>query len=242
MSAQAVDLDVLDELVIDLRDPRPELRVVQGLGLDIEVPAPAYRRWLKPAFDRTVAALLLLVLLPVLVAIALTLRVRLGKGILFRQERVGLGGTPFTVYKFRTMLPDRRGTRTAAAQPWDGVDRRVTHKTVADPRHTRVGLFLRRWSLDELPQLFNVLRGEMSLVGPRPELPAVVARYQPWEHARHAVRPGLTGFWQTTARAEGPMHDYTYLDLEYVKSISFGTDLRLLLSTPFAAFGSQKGC
>ena len=82
----------------------------------------------------------------------------------------------------------------------------------------------------------------MSLVGPRPELPQIVERYEPWEHARHAVRPGLTGFWQTTARTDGPMKDFTHLDLEYVRRVSFATDVRLLLATPMAAMGAQKGC
>ena len=239
MSAHVVDLQ--DDLIIDLRDDVAVLdtdRAVE-LGLDIELPAPnAYRRWVKPAIDRTVAAVLLLLLLPVLLSIALVLRHRLGKGVLFRQQRIGLGGAPFTVYKFRTMLPDRRAERL----PFVGEDRRLTHKTIADPRHTRIGQFLRKWSLDELPQLVNVLRGEMSLVGPRPELPHIVERYQPWEHARHAVRPGLTGFWQTTARSDGPMKDFTYLDIEYVRTVSFTTDLRLLLATPLAALGAQKGC
>jgi lipopolysaccharide/colanic/teichoic acid biosynthesis glycosyltransferase len=158
--------------------------------------------------------------------------------VLYRQERVGFGGTPFTVYKFRTMLPDRRAARSGS---WDGVDRRISHKTLADPRHTRVGQFLRKWSLDELPQLVNVLRGEMSLVGPRPELPHIVERYQPWEHARHAVRPGLTGFWQTRARSDGPMHDFTYLDLDYVRTVSPATDLKVLAMTLPAMLGSQRG-
>jgi lipopolysaccharide/colanic/teichoic acid biosynthesis glycosyltransferase len=240
MSAHVVDTD---DLIIDLRESLDDVAVVEPglvirLGLDIEPPGGIYHRWVKPAFDRTVAAVLLLAVLPVLATIAIVLRVRLGRGVLFRQERIGRGGKPFTVYKFRTMLPDRRQERLGFV----GEDRRRTHKTLDDPRHTRVGQFLRRWSLDELPQLVNVLRGEMSLVGPRPELPHVVERYEPWEHARHAVRPGLTGFWQTTARSEGPMHEFTYLDLEYVKSISLATDLRLLLQTPLAALGAQKGC
>jgi lipopolysaccharide/colanic/teichoic acid biosynthesis glycosyltransferase len=242
MSAQVAELELLPtDLVIDLRErvSRPVDRtLVDTLGLDITIPAPTYRRLVKPVIDRLAAAVLLLLVLPVLLVVALAVRWSLGRGIFYRQERVGLGGRHFTVLKFRTMLPDRR--RGGAG--WDGIDRRVTHKTTADPRHTRVGRFLRRWSLDELPQLLNVLRGDMSLVGPRPELPHIVEGYQPWEHARHAVRPGLTGFWQTTARADGPMKEFTHLDLEYVRTISFVTDVRLLLATPLAALGAQKGC
>jgi lipopolysaccharide/colanic/teichoic acid biosynthesis glycosyltransferase len=246
VSAQVADIafdagEVIDLRDLDLRDApaaRPDLRLVRSLGLDIEVPAAAYRRFVKPIIDRVVAGLLLLVMLPVLLTVAAAIRYSLGRGIFYRQERIGYGGKPFTVLKFRTMLPDRRAERGA----WDGIDRRTNHKTLKDPRHTRVGLFLRKWSLDELPQLVNVLRGEMSLVGPRPELPQIVERYQPWEHARHVVRPGLTGFWQTTARSDGPMQEFTHLDLEYVRNVSFITDMRLLLATPMAALGAQKGC
>jgi lipopolysaccharide/colanic/teichoic acid biosynthesis glycosyltransferase len=238
MSAHVVD--TADDLIIDLRDTSVvfEPSLVTELGLDIDLPTGAYHRVVKQAIDRTVAAVLLLVLLPALLLIAAVLRVRLGRGVLFRQERIGLHGRPFTVLKFRTMLPDRR----AARLEFVGEDRRQTHKTIHDPRHTRVGQFLRKWSLDELPQLLNVLKGDMSLVGPRPELPHIVGAYQPWEHARHAVRPGLTGFWQTTARSDGPMKDFTHLDIEYVRTISFATDVRLLLATPIAALGAQKGC
>ncbi len=242
MSAQVADLELLqDDLVIDLREtaPRADLALVHQLGLDIEVPSETYRRWVKPVIDRTAAAMLLLAMLPVLLLTAAAVRWSLGRGVFYRQERIGFGGRPFTVLKFRTMLPDRRATRSGS---WDGVDRRVVHKTLTDPRHTRVGQFLRKWSLDELPQLLNVLRGDMSLVGPRPELPHIVERYQPWEHARHAVRPGLTGFWQTRARSDGPMQEFTHLDLEYVTTVSFVTDVRLLLATPLAALGAQKGC
>jgi lipopolysaccharide/colanic/teichoic acid biosynthesis glycosyltransferase len=241
MSAQVADLRVQDDVIIDLRDraePVVDLRLVHSLGLDIEVPAAAYRTYVKPVLDRVVAAVLLVALVPVLLVVAAAVRYSLGRGIFYRQERIGYGGTPFTVLKFRTMLPDRRAERV----PWMGEDRRVTHKTTADPRHTRVGQFLRKWSLDELPQLVNVLKGDMSLVGPRPELPHIVEGYEPWEHARHMVRPGLTGFWQTTARSEGPMKEFTHLDLEYVRKVSFLTDVRLLVATPLAAMGAQKGC
>ena len=234
MSAQVTDLALPPELVIDLRDPvAPTLAVAPIIATD----HGAYLRIVKPVLDRVLAALLLLALAPVLLLVAAAVRWSLGRGIFYRQTRIGLGGAPFTVLKFRTMLPDRR----AAQAPWESTDRRVSHKSSSDPRHTRVGTFLRRWSLDELPQLVNVVRGEMSLVGPRPELPHIVDRYEPWEHVRHAVRPGLTGFWQTTARSDGPMQEFTHLDIEYVRSVSFATDLRLLVATPFAALGAQKG-
>ena len=228
---QLDDLDLRDLDVIDLREP-----VALAAAPSLELPSITYLRWVKPVIDRLGAALLLLVLLPLLLAAVAAIRLTMGPGVLFRQQRVGLGGVPFTVYKLRTMLPDRR--RSTA---WDGVDRRQTHKSDADPRHTPLGRFLRKWSIDELPQLVNVLRGEMSLVGPRPELVQVVGRYQPWEHARHAVRPGVTGLWQTRARSQGPMHLFTNMDLDYIRSVSFVTDLRILLATIPAALGAQKG-
>lgn len=240
MSVSATEL--APDLVIDLRDLEGRLAVpavVRPVATpDVEIATLRYVRWVKPALDRALGAALLLLLLPVLVAIAVAVRVKLGPGVFYTQPRIGRGGQPFGVYKFRTMLPDRR---SAPASSWDGVDRRKTHKSPEDPRHTGFGVSLRKWSLDELPQLLNVIKGEMSLVGPRPELVEVVARYEPWEHARHAVRPGLTGLWQTTARAQGPTHLFTNLDLEYIRSMSLTTDLRILLATLPAVLGEQKG-
>jgi lipopolysaccharide/colanic/teichoic acid biosynthesis glycosyltransferase len=184
---------------------------------------------IKPTLDRAFAAVMLVLLSPVLAATALALRMTLGKGIIYRQQRVGRDGVPFTVLKFRTMQADRRQRREDVA-----VDRRVTHKSTNDPRHTRLGRVIRAAGIDEMPQLVNVLRGEMSIVGPRPELPAVVERYQPWEHARHAVKPGITGLWQIRERGKGArMHECVDIDLEYVDTIGFWTDLRILAATPY---------
>ena len=195
-----------------------------------------YVRLWKPCLDRLAAVFLLLVTAPVLAVVALVVRVRLGPGVIFRQQRIGRHGVSFDVLKFRTMLPDRRRADVPISFP----DRRCTHKSGADPRHTPVGRFLRRWSLDELPQLVNVARGQMSLIGPRPELASVVARYQPWQHERHAVKPGLTGLWQVTARGEGPMELRTDLDIEYARRICFTLDARILAATA-AAFVTKRG-
>lgn len=250
---------------------RPHLRLVRSPSV--------YESHVKTAFDRAVAAALLVVLGPLLFAIALAVRVNLGPGVLYRQERVGQNGTPFSMLKFRTMQPDRRraadgqlrtdrraGTdrrsgrdRRRAQVALDGPDRRVssarqledrralersrrrTHKTPDDPRHTGLGRFLRAYSFDELPQLVNVLRGELSLVGPRPELPEVVASYEPWQHARHEVKPGLTGLWQTTDRGSGePMHLHVDRDLEYIERISVRTDLAILLVTVPVLLGVDR--
>jgi lipopolysaccharide/colanic/teichoic acid biosynthesis glycosyltransferase len=199
-----------------------------------------YARLLKPAFDRTFAALAIIVAIPAFLVVALVVRLSFGPGVLYRQCRVGRSGKPFTVFKFRTMEHDRR--RPEPVGSFDGVDRRRTHKSHEDPRHRPVGRLLRKWSLDELPQLFNVLRGEMSVVGPRPELPSVVATYRGWEHERHLVRPGLTGLWQVQARGDGTlMREHIDLDVAYVRHVSAWTDLRILVRTLPALLGRHQG-
>ncbi len=190
-------------------------------------PAGPYQRLVKPVLDIVGTAVLLVLFLPVLLAVGLAVRVMLGKHVIYRQERMGRHGTPFVMYKFRTMHPDRR----QAQVPFEGADRRVCHKRDDDPRHTPFGRFLRRSSLDELPQLWNVLKGNMSLVGPRPELPHVVAAYQAWQHQRHLVKPGLTGFWQVSDRAGGLAYEGVDLDIQYLQQLSLWTDLRVLLRT-----------
>lgn len=194
-----------------------------------------YARTVKPFLDRFGAAFLLVVLSPLVVAVAVLVWATLGRPLLYRQTRVGHGGEPFEMLKFRTMHPDRR--RYWEPRPED-VERRRHHKTRNDPRHTRSGRFLRRWSLDELPQLWNVLQGDLSLIGPRPELMQVVARYEPWQHGRHVVKPGLTGLWQVTERDEdGQMHRHVDTDLRYVKLLSPALDFWILLMTVPAVFG-----
>ena len=195
-----------------------------------------YERFVKPMIDRTVGTVLLLAVLPTLLLVALAVRALLGRSVIFKQRRVGRGGRPFTMYKFRTMHADRRGARLPHAP-----DRRVTHKHPRDPRLTPLGRFLRKWSLDELPQLWNVARGDMSLIGPRPELMDIVDRYESWQHERHAVKPGLTGLWQVLARGDGPMHENTHLDLAYVRRVRFTTDCKILLHTIPALLGRRTG-
>ena len=172
----------------------------------------------------------------VLFVIAGVVASTIGRPVLFRQRRIGVDGEPFEVLKFRTMRPDRRGQRLDVIH-----DRRRTHKSDNDPRHTRIGRVLRRHSLDELPQLLNVLRGEMSVVGPRPELDGVVEQYPPALHQRHYVKPGLTGLWQVSARGSGPMHENGQWDLAYVDRVSLRTDLQILAMTPRALLGDTAG-
>lgn len=204
--------------VVDPRSALTEtpLRVVGG-----------YERYVKPGLDRLAGVILVVVAVPFFLCVALAVRIKLGKGVIYKQRRVGRHGVPFTMYKFRTMAPDRR----RATVPYAGPDRRVCHKRDDDPRHTRFGLMLRKSSLDELPQLWNVIRGEMSLVGPRPELPHIVERYEPWQHQRHQVKPGITGFWQLSGRAGGLAYEGVELDIDYLQALSFVTDMVVLLRT-----------
>jgi lipopolysaccharide/colanic/teichoic acid biosynthesis glycosyltransferase len=211
----------------------------------IIAPAPArrasrhgwYPRQGKAVFDALAAAALLALLAPVLAVTALVVLVTLGRPVLFLQERVGKSGRNFTIYKFRTMTADRRAGFRAHA----GEDRRRTHKSARDPRLAAVGRFLRGSSLDELPQLLNVLRGDMSLVGPRPEMVDIVDRHGLRDHPRHGVKPGITGLWQVSARGDGLLHQNVHVDLAYLDRITPAQDLRILLRTIPAALWGQRG-
>jgi lipopolysaccharide/colanic/teichoic acid biosynthesis glycosyltransferase len=213
---------------------------IEDLGRGVSLtrrPSGIYARMAKPALDAIGAMLLMIVLAPILVVIALAVRIVLGPQVLFRQERVGRNGRTFTILKFRSMLPDRRRHDLPIAKP----DRRSSLKHPDDPRHTRLGSFLRTWSLDELPQLWNIMRGDMSFVGPRPEILEMVERHDTRNHPRHFVRPGLTGVWQVTAR-RGFQHEYLAEDAAYVEHLSFRNDLLILLRTPAAALWLRRGC
>lgn len=214
--------------LVDLDSDQPGSIALSGLS---RRPFPAfYDRFVKRAMDVTLATVLLIVLLPLMVATAVAVRIAMGPGVIYRQARVGRGGRPFVIFKLRTMTHDRRQTDIRVVD-----DRRVSHKRTDDPRHTSLGRFLRRTSLDELPQLVNVLRGDMSLVGPRPELVGVVRRYEDWQHTRHVVRPGITGLWQVSHRDKGLMCENSRVDLDYIRNLSLLTDLKILVRTPLAA-------
>ena len=197
--------------------------------LSVKVQVSLWQRVVKRCIDVFGAATLLVVLSPLMGLIALAVRLSSRGPVLFRQERVGQHGRTFEMLKFRTMQPDSR--RVDLGPPPGMPERRRTHKSPDDPRITAIGRRLRRTCLDELPQLWNVLMGEMSLVGPRPEIPNIVASYAPWQHLRHAVRPGLTGWWQVNRRDGRPMHAATELDLYYVEHQSLSLDLQILSRT-----------
>jgi lipopolysaccharide/colanic/teichoic acid biosynthesis glycosyltransferase len=186
----------------------------------------------KRVFDVVLAGGLLVLLSPVLCVVAIAIKLDSRGPVLFRQERVGYLGRPIRIVKFRTMRPDRR--KCVGKPP--GAERRRVHKSTRDPRVTRLGRILRRTCIDELPQLWNVLRGDLSLVGPRPELPEIVAQYETWQHVRHTAKPGLTGWWQVNRDGQRLMHEQTELDLLYLEKQSFLLDVQIVLRTVGVVF------
>ena len=186
-----------------------------------------YDRFFKRCIDLVGSLLCLVILLPVIAGVALAVRLMLGPNIFFCQERVGRNGKTFRMIKFRSMQHDRRSDNA----DFDGSDRRQTHKSLNDPRHTPVGRFIRKWSLDELPQLFNVAKGDMSLVGPRPELVRVAQAHNLVEHPRHLVRPGITGLWQVSRERSSLLHENVHIDTQYVTHVTFAGDVKILLRT-----------
>jgi exopolysaccharide biosynthesis polyprenyl glycosylphosphotransferase len=233
-----VDLIVASSLM-DVAGNRTTIRPVDGLPLlHVEHPKlSGTRRVLKAAFDRVGAALLLLFASLLLVLISVFIRAGSPGPVLFRQVRVGRDGREFVMYKFRTMFIDaeRRLGEIRHLNENDG----VLFKMRDDPRVTPVGRWLRRLSLDELPQLFNVLLGHMSLVGPRPPLPAEVAVYPDDMRRRLVVRPGMTGLWQVSGRSDLPWEEAVRLDLRYVENWSLSLDLIIMLRTLTAVLRSS---
>jgi lipopolysaccharide/colanic/teichoic acid biosynthesis glycosyltransferase len=191
------------------------------------------------ALDVLIAAALLLLLLPVLVCAAVVIRLDSPGPALFRQRRLGIGTQPFTMHKFRTMHRDAESEShrdyvsrliTGTAEAFERADGPL-YKLADDDRVTRVGRLLRRWSIDELPQLWDVLRGEMSLVGPRPAIPYELAHYEPDWYRRFSVRPGITGLWQVSGRSRLTFSEMVSLDIAYAENRSLWLNLRILAKT-----------
>lgn len=198
--------------------------------LDLRAPALSERqRMIKRSFDLVVILLSLPLALPLMGIIALAIRLEGPGPVLFRQPRVGENGRLFHILKFRSMHPGAEAQQHLVEQA--DSEGRLVHKRPHDPRVTHVGRFLRQYSLDELPQIFNILKGEMSLVGPRPEMPYLVEKYEPWQRRRFAVPQGLTGWWQVNGRSDRPMHLHTEDDLYYVENYSVFLDLLILIKT-----------
>jgi exopolysaccharide biosynthesis polyprenyl glycosylphosphotransferase len=201
--------------------------------LDLRAPALSeYQRMMKRGFDLTITLLAMPVLLPLIGLMAIAIRIDSSGTIFYRQKRMGENGRVFEMIKFRTMIKNADQMVYLVERKDDHGN--IIHKVKDDPRVTRIGRFLRRMSLDEVPQLFNVLKGEMSLVGPRPEMPSLVEKYELWQRKRFAVPQGMTGWWQVNGRGDKPMHLHTDEDLYYVQHYSIWLDLQILLKTFWA--------
>ena len=197
-----------------------------------------FQRLVKRTFDLVVGTMLTIVALPIMALIAIAIKLDSPGPVIFKQQRVGEKGLLFYMIKFRSMVDGADEYREEMIElAHDGT---IVHKHPDDPRVTRVGRLLRSSSLDELPQLFNVLRGEMSLVGPRPEMPWLVEKYEEWQLKRFTVPQGITGWWQVNGRSDKLMHEHTEEDLFYIKNYSLLFDLQILWRTVGAVL-KRKG-
>jgi exopolysaccharide biosynthesis polyprenyl glycosylphosphotransferase len=217
----------------DIGGPRISTRPVAGLPL-IHVETPRYegrKLFTKRAFDLVLSALLITVASPFLAVIALVVKLSSPGPVLFKQERVGLNGRTFNMFKFRSMTVDAEERLADIRTLQDSAGNTVMFKLKNDPRVTPFGRWMRRFSIDELPQLFNVFGGSMSLVGPRPPLKREVDAYEQHVHRRFLVKPGITGLWQVSGRADLSWADSVRLDLYYVENWSMTGDLVILWRT-----------
>ncbi|MDM7830678.1 sugar transferase [Cellulomonas edaphi] len=216
--------------IVEVSGPRLSVRPTAGLSLlEVEVDTPRRRLVAKSIIDVSLAVLAGLVLLPVVAGAAVAVRLTSSGPAFFRQTRVGVDGKPFTIWKLRTMYVDADERRDALMAENEGAG--LLFKLRKDPRVTPVGRFLRKYSLDELPQLWNVVRGDMSLVGPRPPLEVEVGAYEDEVHRRLCVKPGLTGLWQVSGRSDLEWDEAVRLDLRYVDNWSVAMDLMILWKT-----------
>ncbi|MEU1075701.1 MULTISPECIES: sugar transferase [unclassified Streptomyces] len=230
---------VVAPVLMEVAGPRLHVDAVLGIPL-LRVSMPTFtggRRAVKEVVDRLGAALLLLVFAPLMVLVGVLVLADSRGGVFYRQRRVGKDGREFTILKFRTMVAGADRARAALADRNEGAG--LLFKLRRDPRVTRVGAVLRRYSLDELPQLFNVLTGSMSLVGPRPPLPEESAAYGPDIRRRLLVKPGLTGLWQISGRSDLPWEEAVRLDLRYVEDWSLALDTVILWKTLRAVLYGQ---
>jgi len=211
-------------------------------------PLSSGARILKRTFDLTFAALAIVLLFPLWLVIAVLIKLDSGGPVFYTQERVGMDGRLFLLYKFRTMKAGadpqlhreyQKAFIAGRAEANIGNDSKPTYKLLADPRITRIGKLLRRTSLDEVPQLLNVLLGDMSLVGPRPPIPYEVEAYELWHRKRLDMKPGLTGLWQVSGRNRLPFEEMVRLDLFYIENWSLLLDLKIILRTGFVMVGGQ---
>jgi exopolysaccharide biosynthesis polyprenyl glycosylphosphotransferase len=203
--------------------PAPKPAVVPHPGLTQQ------QATMKRLFDMVVSMCALIAFSPLMMVIALAIKLTSPGPVLFKQERVGQHGKIFKIYKFRSMVNNAEKLQHLVNET--NAEGQTLHKRRDDPRVTRIGKIIRKTSLDELPQFLNVLMGDMSLVGPRPELPWLVAEYQPWQHRRFEVPQGITGWWQINGRSDKPCHLNTDQDLYYIQNYSFLLDIIILVKT-----------
>ncbi|MFH8252099.1 sugar transferase [Microbacterium sp. B2969] len=225
----------------DIGGPRLHTRPVAGLPL-VHVETPRYsggKLHAKRTFDVIAAGALVVLLAPVLIFVALAVQFTSPGGVLFRQERIGLGGEKFHMLKFRSMYQDAEARLADLADKSRDSGNDIMFKMKDDPRVTGVGKVLRRFSLDELPQLFNVVRGDMALVGPRPPLEREVTQYADTVHRRFLVKPGITGLWQVSGRSDLDWDETVRLDLFYVENWTLTGDLTILFKTVKAVLKSE---
>ncbi len=230
---------LVDPGLVDIAGPRMRIRPLIGFPL-LHVEEPHFTGWrriLKRATDLVLTSIGLVLISPLLLAIAVAVKLSDGGPVIFRQTRVGRGGEMFTMLKFRSMVIDAEARKQDLESLNEGHG--ALFKLSEDPRVTRIGRFLRAFSLDELPQLFNVLGGSMSLVGPRPHLPEEIARMPREAVRRSLVTPGLTGLWQTSGRSNLGAEDSIRLDLRYVENWSLALDLIILLKTTSAVLARR---
>ncbi len=232
--AQLHELKVNVRVVPDFLDLVFLRSVVEDLGgmalVTLREPVlDPLQRVIKRTFDLAVGLVGLLFTLPLMGVLAIIIKLDSPGPVIFKQQRVGENGRLFNMYKLRTMIHNAEARQDELLQ--ENGDGQILHKFYDDPRVTRVGRFLRRTSLDEIPQLINILKGDMSLVGPRPELPWLVSKYEPWQRKRFEVPQGLTGWWQVSGRADKPMHLNTEDDLYYIKNYSLWLDIEILWRT-----------
>src|SRR5919204_2075832 len=217
------------ELVEPEQAPAEPLQERSPLAEAVVWLASPWRRALKRGIDLILSILGLIVLLPLLLVTAVAVRLNSAGPVLFTQDRIGRDGRPFKMFKFRSMYRDAHGMRAELTHLNEATG--PIFKIRADPRITPVGRLIRKLSIDELPQLINVLKGDMALVGPRPPLPEEYELYGPWERQRVSVTPGITCIWQVSGRSNLDFDTWVEMDLEYIRRWSFWLDLKLLLLT-----------
>lgn len=216
------------------------LQINEQEVIEIQRKESAIYNMAKRALDIMASTLGLIILSPILLVVAILIKLESKGPAIFSQKRIGLNKKEFKMYKFRSMVQNAEELKEKLAK--ENEMSGPMFKMKNDPRVTKVGRFIRKTSIDELPQLINVLKGEMSLVGPRPSLPKEVSKFEPWMLRRLSVKPGLTCYWQVSGRNNIDFEDWMKLDLQYVNDRSFWLDLKLILKTAIVLFGDKNAC